>query len=140
MDISHKNLKILFLFLQNKNRISAQPYYLENLGIQYIASYLRKHNYDVYLINADGFELNNDQVLDRILGIKPDFIGMSPCYTNMSTAVLLANTIKKKLPDTIICFGGQHSTFFVDEILHHEVSIDYIILGEGEISIHLLLK
>ncbi len=130
-----KKINVLLIFLQNDDKISAQPYYFENLGIQYIAAYLRENNIDVKLINSDGIKYDFDEIINIIVDYKTDLIGISACYNNMQTAIELTKRIKIQSENTYIVLGGQHASYFAVEILENESSVDYVISGEGEKSL-----
>ena len=127
-----KKTKCTLLFLYNRYKISPQPYYTENLGIQYIGGVLRNAGFDVRIINADYENLRNEQIVNLICENDTDFLGISPCYINMEYALDMSHEIKRRLPNINICIGGHHATFCCDEILKNEDIIDFIVRGEGE--------
>lgn len=127
-----KETKCTLLFLYNQYKISPQPYYIENLGIQYIGGVLRNVGFDVTIINADYENIDNEQIVNLICENDTSFLGIAPCYINMEGAINIIQKVKSKLPDINICLGGHHATFCCDEILKNEDIIDFIIRGEGE--------
>lgn len=126
-----KKTKCTLLFLYNRYKISPQPYYTENLGIQYIGGVLRNVGFDVRIINADYENMDNEQIVNLICEDDTDLLGIAPCYINMEGAINIAQKIKSRLHNINICLGGHHATFCCDEILREDV-IDFIVRGEGE--------
>ena len=124
--------KCALLFLYNQRKISPQPYYTENLGVQYIGAMLRKSQYDVTIINADYGRIRSDSIIGMLAEQNYNFVGISPCYLNMSDAITIAHQMKAKFPQVALCLGGHHATFCCKEILANEKDIDYIVRGEGE--------
>ncbi len=127
-----KKTKCTLLFLFNRYKISPQPYYTENLGIQYIGGVLRNAGFDVKIINADYNNMNNEQIVNLIHENDTDLLGINPCYINMEDAINIAQKIKNIDLNIKICIGGHHATFCCDEILKNEDIFDFIIRGEGE--------
>ncbi len=70
---------------------------------------------------------------------EPYFVGFSCSVWNMEYNKALARLIKKNHPSCIIAFGG-HSVNENAELLAEEPYIDLLMLGEGELTLHSLLK
>lgn len=128
-----KKCRFTLIFPHNPSKISPQPYYVENLGIQYIASSLRSIGHKVQLINADASSENIKLIVDKILDFNTSVVGIAPCYTTMNTTLQIAKEAKKH--GIFVCLGGHHATFFTHEILNGESSIDFVVRGEGELTI-----
>ena len=130
----------------------------ENLGIEYLSSFLKMKGHEVRLafdpwfIKADFFEAisalnekvkilfdgihrrNSEKIKEKILnGIKlyqPDVIGFSLYTNNLLWAIDMARSIKNISSADIIC-GGPHTTTAVRKVLTTDC-FDYAIVGEGE--------
>lgn len=126
-------MKICLVLPHNRRRISPQPYYRENLGIQYIAAYLRLKGNDCSVINADGNCLTEKQTVSVIASDSPpSLVGFSLSVDTADSVFSMCEELRRTCPSTLICLGGQHATYFAREILAGEPSIDFIVLGEGE--------
>jgi hypothetical protein len=95
---------------------------------------------DIYMenINDDDFPLwsNFKDLLNRT---KPKVVGIQ-YLTPMKLAVLkLAKLAKDVDPEIKIAVGGFHPTFRPEETLKNK-DIDYVIRGEGEIPLTMLMK
>ncbi|MGC9455241.1 MAG: B12-binding domain-containing radical SAM protein [Phycisphaerae bacterium] len=125
-------MKVSLCLPFNKRRISPQPYYVENLGIQYISSFLQANEFDCRVIVADGAYLSEEATVDTVLSGKPDLIGFSPSVDTSALVLRMCKSIRQQYPHAKICLGGQHATYFALDILDNESCIDFVVMGEGE--------
>lgn len=79
-------------------------------------------------------------VADRIIGKSPSAIGFCSYIWNIASIKMLLPVIKKALPDTVIILGGPEAGFNAEELLRTEPLVDYVISGEGEKPLALLLN
>jgi anaerobic magnesium-protoporphyrin IX monomethyl ester cyclase len=120
----------------------------QNLGIGYLASYIKKYGHDAYLVDAllDGkhnavlvktkyqevyrYGLPYEEIAKRIPK-DTDFIGISVPFTDLATITKeMSAVIKESHPDIpIICGGVYPSNLVDDEVVEN---VDYIVRGEGE--------
>lgn len=107
----------------------------ESLGIGYIASSLRNAGYSVKVINGEVFNIQNEELLSKILEINPKMVGFSPVAINMTSILQICNEIKMKNKDIHVTLGGHHATFAARDILMNELSVDSIVIGNGEKTI-----
>lgn len=80
-----------------------------------------------------------DEILQKILEIKPDIAAFSCYIWNIRTIEGLLPKIKEQLPDTVLVLGGPEVSFCAEDILNKVRSADYIVCGEGERPFALLL-
>ncbi|WP_405108933.1 radical SAM protein [Paenibacillus sp. FSL K6-1217] len=62
-------------------------------------------------------------------------LGFTAMCGNYSIALRIAEECKRLDPDRIIIFGGPHASFVAEETLTWFPSIDYIVIGEGELTL-----
>lgn len=115
-----------------------------------LAAVLRKAGHDPAIVDlnllqspptiAHG-EFCVNYVIDMIDNLSPDVIGIN-CFTAARFPFIhrLADTIKQGHPDLPIIIGGMHPTLFHREILEQCLSIDAIVIGEGELQIVALME
>lgn len=78
--------------------------------------------------------------VEYIQRAKPDVVGISNMFTvQIERAYALADLVKAALPEAIIVIGGPHVTVFPQEALARP-SIDYVVLGEGEVRMTELMR
>ncbi|TFF96900.1 MAG: B12-binding domain-containing radical SAM protein, partial [Promethearchaeota archaeon] len=87
-----------------------------------------------YILN-DG---NLNSIRDKILQFKPDYVGISCCYTYQIEYTLKIAKIAKNLGSKTV-LGGWHPTLVPEETLKTS-SVDIIVRGEGEITFRELIK
>ena len=102
-----------------------------------LSAVLKQNGYKTKLIITN---LNNPdkKSFRKIAQFKPDIIAL-PVFTGWQKEVIsFCKFIKKNLKNVITVAGGPHATYFPKLI--GENSIDYICIGEGEISFLKLVK
>jgi radical SAM superfamily enzyme YgiQ (UPF0313 family) len=89
----------------------------------------------LYEETMDHNEIFISHVLEKVQDIHPGMVGIS-CFTAARFPFIrrLADAIKQKYPGLPIIIGGMHPTLFYYEILEHCLSIDAIVIGEGELQ------
>lgn len=110
----------------------APPY-----GIMTIGAYLETKGHEVALFDWSGEEID-DEKRRTLINYKPDLIGI---HTKISTALLRAIKISKwaKVKEIPVVWGGP-GTMVIPELMLREGPVDYLVLGEGEITIAELLE
>ncbi|MEW5691814.1 MAG: radical SAM protein [Candidatus Hydrogenedentota bacterium] len=109
-----------------------------NYGIASLAGYLESKEIDVGLIDMQFLK-------DKDLGIMlnkemPDLIGIS-CYTpTYKASIELARLCKNINSDVKIIFGGAHPSLYPRDTLEENSFIDFVVVGEGEITLYELIK
>lgn len=125
-------MRVCLALPHNNRRISPQPYYLENLGIQHIASYLQSTGIDCRVVVADGADLSEEATLSAVMKNDPGLVGFSLSLDTSESVFRMCEILRQRHPQVMICLGGQHATFFARSILEHEPSVDFVVMGEGE--------
>ena len=103
------------------------------LGILSVGSALKKAGFETKLINITEKEI--DKTIDEIITMSPEFLGVS-VMTGIQTkhSAELCRKIKAKNHQIPIVWGGIHPSLLPEQCLG-ENYIDYVIIGEGEITV-----
>jgi len=121
------------------------------LGLAYVGAVLEKAGYKTKIIDATGEQqpvkirrssnnlynlqgLTTEEILEKI---DPNtfVFGISLMFSSEWFAHrTLIEEIKKKYPKIIIIAGGEHSSAIPEYVLKNCHSIDYVVKGEGELS------
>lgn len=112
------------------------------LGVLYLAGeLLRKgHEVEVRDCQLSPFETSAVDLITRTLQGSAGIVGIS-CMSDSLPAVLLAVTKhKEREPDSTIILGGPGPTSVAKNILLHFPAVDYIVMGEGEITLSKLVR
>jgi radical SAM superfamily enzyme YgiQ (UPF0313 family) len=102
-----------------------------NLAIRYLKAYASEYKNNIILKE---FTINNymDDILQGIYKEKPDFLGLSCYIWNLGMIRELCVELKKVLPKTKIWLGGPEVSYDGKEYLESNLSVDGIMVGEGE--------
>jgi radical SAM superfamily enzyme YgiQ (UPF0313 family) len=128
------------------------PYFLETrvqtaedvrsvpLGVYYVASVLKEHQYDVEILNWYNINSTPHKIRQVLVGEKPDVIGFSILHGNRWGGIEIARIAKQVDPQVTIVFGGIGATFLWNLFLTHFCEIDYVVIGEGEYTFLNLIR
>lgn len=124
------------------------------LGIAYLGAFVRDMA-EVRLLDAvvEGIDqrapvfdkmdlvgLSYDDILARVRSFKPDLVGFSCVFSNQFASIKeLSRRIKSEIDrDIVLVAGGTHPSFLPERALH-TTALDFIVLGEGELTFRKLL-
>ena len=120
---------------------------LTTLNASYIHSslsirYLKAYSKDISNIKLMEFTINQniDYIVGELYKEKPDIIGFSTYIWNREEILKICEMIKIINPDIKIILGGPEVSFDGVQILVENSFIDFIIFGEGEITLRELLS
>lgn len=127
---SKDNFKILLISINNSSRYS-------NAGVDQLTGYLRKHRYrtDIKYYHKK----QNAETIIKDIPLGYNVYGFSVYSSNYERCLKIAKYIKETTPNSIICFGGSFPTMYYNEIMNECKHLDYIILGDGEEPLKLLV-
>ena len=132
-------MKILFIYSK-----------YENLGIEYLSSYLKSKGHEVKLLfDPDIFSgerptnILNNKFLEKLFNIdkiiikkaidyKPDLIAFSTYTGNYRWCLKMAESIKQ-ITNIPIVFGGVHTSAVPERVISN-LFVDFAIVGEGEFA------
>lgn len=111
-------------------RMAAGNYFL--LGLGYIASYLKKHGHQVYMLDPEAQGLTIEECLCRAKEIAPQIIGISATTPDFNNALKIAR-MAKEATNAFMLLGGIHGSSLSEFILTKNPGVfDAICIGEGE--------
>lgn len=100
----------------------------EEIGLAYIASYLKNAGYENKLISINAAEVNYAQIEEY----NPDIIGVCLYSYVINEVSSIVEECRKRLPDVKIIYGGYFPSYCYQEILAEPIHPDYVLIGEGE--------
>lgn len=125
-------MRILLTTLHSK-------YIHSSLALQYLRNYCQNmvENIDIkeYTINHD-----LDYVLSEIYKGKHEIVCFSCYIWNIAQTMSIARNLKKINPKITIILGGPEVSFDAQELLQMNPFVDYIVMGEGEVTFKELLS
>jgi len=104
------------------------------LGLTYLASFTRSRGYEVNLIDAAALNMSNKVLETTLRGREFDVVGvssMTPSIHRSADVLEMAKTIN---PSCFTIMGGPHATAVPEETLRYFPFVDYVALGEGEMT------
>lgn len=109
------------------------------LGLLYIASVLRGGGHEVRL-HDQGLVWNDFGGLRETLrAFRPQVIGLSSVTFEARAMQAMAEVCRAECPGTPIVVGGPHATAYPLRCVH-QPSIDYAVVGEGEVTFPELIR
>lgn len=136
-------MKILFVEPPKESWFVMGEYMPPPLGIIQLAAYLELKNdkWDIKVVDcqAEGFGWKKlQQCIERA---EPDIV-VSSALATCNTFVVLRTleTVKNVNPDIKTVVGGQHFSALADENLKMYHEIDFVVRGEGEVTLFELVK
>jgi len=133
-------LKVLFVhphgsnWLGDQKDISSVFNLMPPLGILSIAAVLEQNGIEVQVIDCYGLPSTTESLVDRILDIAPDVVGFSCTTSSFLEGNRIAESIKASRPDMVTVFGGAHACTIGAPLLDSFPAIDYLVIGEGEMT------
>ncbi|MCF8113425.1 MAG: B12-binding domain-containing radical SAM protein, partial [Desulfotignum sp.] len=112
------------------------------VGLYYLAAQVLAAGFEAAILNLarDGVT-DPDAVLAAALqSQQPDIIGFSVTNPTRFSAISLAQTARKILPEAAVVFGGPAPTFMADYFFSACPALDFIVSGEGELTCLALAK
>lgn len=109
------------------------------LGLGYLAAVLEQNKIEVSLFDCCFVDVPMDLIKKRIEEFHPDVVGICTYTSVAKTAVKIAEVTKEIDKDIIVVAGGPHATYEYENLLRN-YPIDFVVLGEGELTFLELLK
>jgi radical SAM superfamily enzyme YgiQ (UPF0313 family) len=105
-------------------------------GLLSIAAYLISEGHDVFVYDCLGphAPTNLDDQVKAILSYNPAIVGFSATTSSFLDAADMAHKIKDQFPNIITVCGGVHVSALEGKLLAEYPTFDYLIAGEGELS------
>ncbi|MEG0371214.1 MAG: DUF4080 domain-containing protein [Clostridium sp.] len=123
-------MKVILASLNSK-------YVHSNLAIRYIKAFAKSYKIDLFEATI------NENAMDialRIFEKKPNIVGFSCYIWNIENTLKVCSTLKSLDENIKIILGGPEVTYNPYRYLNDFKYIDYVIVGEGELTFNLLIK
>lgn len=106
-------------------------YIHSNLAVRYLKRYCGTQ---IQGIDISEFSINDniDRILKRLYKSGADIYGFSCYIWNINMVLSICSSLKKAKPEAVIILGGPEVSYDPKSILEDNISIDYIVVGEGE--------
>jgi anaerobic magnesium-protoporphyrin IX monomethyl ester cyclase len=84
-----------------------------SIGLLFLAGQVRDGGYTPEIIESDIENLHPSEVVERILKIKPRFVGITLFTVGVFNAAVIARELQEKAPEITIIVGGPHIRSFI---------------------------
>ena len=125
-------------------------------GLAYVAAMAEKAGYPIDVIDAIGEDIENigvtsdggsmrqgldtERIVERV-GVETRVLGVSMMFSQEWVEHrAIIQRIKQARPDLIIVAGGEHPTAMAEYVLRDCAAIDYVVMGEGDLTFLELLS
>ena len=139
-------MKILFLtppigsWATHGNHKAPNQFYAQ------LAAYIREKKLaQIQVLDCKALELTYDEMIKRVKKIKPDMVVFGDLLHSTGGLAIIwhfnesARLIKEVLPSTLIVVGGLWYSAFYQETMEEVPQIDFILIGEAELTLEELL-
>ncbi len=141
----HQKVKILLFqpFASREKlwgKYSAEGGFIPPIGLLSIAGFLASKGYCVKIIDPLTFNQSEEAIRGFLIEEKFDLIGISSMTNTILDTYYTARFCKKILPKTKIVVGGIHATVLPVKTMEECSEIDFLVVGEGELTMEELTK
>jgi radical SAM superfamily enzyme YgiQ (UPF0313 family) len=111
------------------------------LNLGYLAAYVRdkKRHYGSSILDAEVLGMTFEQIEDHIKRDRPDIVGITSSTPAYISAIRISKICKDADPGIKVVMGGIHPSAFPTETAMED-TIDFVVVGEGEITFLELLN
>lgn len=109
------------------------------LFLAYAAAVLEQEGFDVRVIDGVPLNLREEDFLARVQESSPDLIFFEPNAAMIDDTLRLIKKLRETAPATLV-LGGTHATATAQQLIEGHSSIDYVVIGEYEISLLRLIE
>lgn len=109
------------------------------IGLVSLAAVTRQFGYPTAIVDAEILKLDTYEATQRILALKPDYVGFTAVTVSIFNAAEVARLLKQNKEDIICIIGGHHISALPEETLNLFPAFDIGVIGEGETTIVELL-
>jgi anaerobic magnesium-protoporphyrin IX monomethyl ester cyclase len=109
------------------------------LNFVYLAGIAREAGLVAEIYDAMAKDHDYPEIEQRLRASNPDYLAISAITATINDALKTLELAKRLNPEVVTILGGVHASFMYQEILSSCSAVDYIIIGEGELSLRELL-
>lgn len=103
-----------------------------NLGLVYIGTILKQHEFKVKCVDTLANFFNLDLFLDEAARGSKKIFGFYTTADNIFMVYHIAELIKEKNPSHVIVLGGPQASALEGEVFKYSKDVDIVVKGEGE--------
>ncbi len=104
------------------------------LALVYVAGAARRSGAEVEIFDAMSRFASHEDIARRIEEFRPDVVGTTAITATEPDARVICATAKRWDPAVRTVIGNVHATFCWEEILREDPNVDFVVRGEGELT------
>jgi len=112
----------------------------EPLGLYYLTEVLEMDGISTSILDFKASLPTKSTFHDYLKTHQPKVVGITSFTFNFSNALQILREVKKTVPNAATVMGGIHASALTKDILESTPSLDYIVMGEGELTFLELCK
>lgn len=104
-----------------------------HMGLAYLGAVLKKEGHSVTALDMDADCKSLDDFTENLRKQEIDIVGVTVTTPTLSSALEIAEQVKKVSNKTKVAFGGIHASVMPRETISYP-NVDFVIKGEGELT------
>ena len=109
------------------------------LNFVYLAGAARQAGLSAEIYDAMSKNHGYPEIEVRLRESQADYVASTAITSTINDSIKTLELAKRVNPGTVTILGGVHASFMYQEVLESSTAVDYVIIGEGEISFRELL-
>ena len=109
------------------------------LNFVYLAGAARQAGLEAEIYDAMTKDHGYPEIEQRLHDADAHYVATTAITATISDAVRTLELAKRIRPETVTILGGVHPTFMYEEVLQSSTAVDYVVIGEGEVTLRQLL-
>ncbi len=105
------------------------------MNLAYLAAVLRAAGFNVRIIDYETTPYSREHLHELLDTVRPVLAGITCTTPTVTSAGRLADEIKSCAPQVTTVIGGAHANAFPQQTMQEFQAFDYLIYGEGEITL-----
>lgn len=110
------------------------------LGLLYVAAMFEKDSHQVRVFDPNLHNTPLISLVKEVQDFNPDVVGITTVTATFNAAQVIAKALKKEFSKITIIMGGPHVSVLPKESLNITPAVDFVIVGEGELTVSELAK
>ena len=115
-----------------KNDVSRLANIMPPLGLVSISAFLSSKGIENDIIDCYAHPDSDELIIEYLQKYQPEFIGFSCTTSSFFDGERLARLAKSIVSDISVVFGGVHVSAMKEYVVEQYLSIDFVVVGEGE--------
>ncbi|NIM46296.1 MAG: hypothetical protein GTO54_11870, partial [Nitrososphaeria archaeon] len=106
----------------------------EPLGLYYLAGVLNSNGISASIMDFNVELPSRTRFREYLKRLRPSIVGVTSYTFNFSAAREIIDEVKRADQSITSVMGGVHASALPEEVLKDTPSLDYIVVGEGELT------